>query len=200
MCCILHDYYMGKLQAKSNNHLQPELDSKSNPILSPQLSNEQTEFESQGNGNLPELKHPVTIRSPKMQADLRPLRPKQHGRPRRNIDARKQCSVGPGMAFANVVRNPVGLVGLVPCAVGGTAMKEWARGERLYENMVKRVRAAMKEGEGGEVKALLWYQGESATLTHHDAEAYQGKMEKLISDVREDLQLPLLTIYDAQIR
>ncbi|GAB4838767.1 hypothetical protein Ancab_028309 [Ancistrocladus abbreviatus] len=49
--------------------------------------------------------------------------------------------------------------------------------------MVKSVRATTKKGEGGEVKALLWYQGESDTLTHHDAEAYQGKMEKLISDV-----------------
>ncbi|GAB4838773.1 hypothetical protein Ancab_028315 [Ancistrocladus abbreviatus] len=116
-----------------------------------------------------------------------------------DIDARKQCGVGPGMAFANMVRERVGLVGLVPCAVGGTAIKEWARGEHLYENMVKRVRAAMKEGEGGEVKALLWYQGESDTSTHHDAEAYQGKMEKLISDVREDLQLPLLPIIQVAI-
>ncbi|GAB4838781.1 hypothetical protein Ancab_028323 [Ancistrocladus abbreviatus] len=55
------------------------------------------------------------------------------------------------MLFTNLVRKRIRLVGLVPCAVGGTVIKEWARREHLYENMVKKVRAAMKEGEGGEV-------------------------------------------------
>lgn len=100
------------------------------------------------------------------------------------------------MAFANTVRNLVGPdveIGLVPCAVGGTAIKEWARGEHLYENMVKRARESVKDGRG-EITALLWYQGESDTSHLHDAEAYQGKMEKLIHDVRRDLCLPSLPI------
>lgn len=84
-------------------------------------------------------------------------------------------------------------IGLVPCAVGGTAIKEWARGEHLYENMVKRARESVKDGRG-EITALLWYQGESDTSHLHDAEAYQGKMEKLIHDVRRDLCLPSLPI------
>lgn len=111
-----------------------------------------------------------------------------------DIDARKVCGVGPGMPFANVLRERVGgTIGLVPCAVGGTAIKEWARGEHLYESMVKRAKAAVEGGGGGEIKALLWFQGESDT-TAHDADAYKGRMEKFICDVREDLQLPLLPI------
>ncbi|KMT01142.1 hypothetical protein BVRB_9g223940 [Beta vulgaris subsp. vulgaris] len=111
-----------------------------------------------------------------------------------DIDAHKVCGVGPGMPFANVVKERVGgSLGLVPCAVGGTAITKWARGEHLYDDMVKRAKAAVENG-GGEIKALLWYQGESDTLTEREADAYKGSMEKFVCDVREDLDLPLLPI------
>ncbi|GLT98188.1 hypothetical protein SLE2022_204990 [Rubroshorea leprosula] len=116
-----------------------------------------------------------------------------------DIDTRKVCGVGPGMSFANAVREHVGggCLGLVPCAVGGTAIKEWARGEHLYESMVKRGKESLKSG--GEIRALLWFQGESDTSTQHDAEAYQGNMEKLVHNVREDLNLPSLPIIQVAI-
>ncbi|KAK6916400.1 Sialate O-acetylesterase domain [Dillenia turbinata] len=117
-----------------------------------------------------------------------------------DIDAKKVCGVGPGMAFANGLkshRGPNEIIGLVPCAVGGTAIKEWARGAHLYENMVKRVKESVKDG--GEVKALLWYQGESDTGSQADAEAYKGKMENLIHNVREDLGLPSLPVIQVAI-
>ncbi|KAJ7967515.1 Carbohydrate esterase [Quillaja saponaria] len=117
-----------------------------------------------------------------------------------DIDTKKACGVGPGMPFANAVRKRVeGVLGLVPCAVGGTAIKEWARGEHLYENMVKRARESVKGNGESEIKALLWYQGESDTLTQHDAEAYQVNMERLIHNVREDLNLPSLPIIQVAI-
>ncbi|GMN23428.1 hypothetical protein TIFTF001_047557 [Ficus carica] len=110
-----------------------------------------------------------------------------------DIDTRKVCGVGPGMSFSNAVRERVGPVALVPCAVGGTAIKEWARGQHLYENMVRRAKASVADGEG-EIMGLLWYQGESDTSTLHDAEAYQLNMETLIHNVRLDLSLPYLPI------
>jgi hypothetical protein len=109
-----------------------------------------------------------------------------------DIDTKKACGVGPGMSFANAVKERVGMVGLVPCAVGGTAIKEWERGKHLYESMVVRAWESVKEG--GKIKALLWYQGESDTSHQHDAEAYQRNMEMLINHVREDLGLPSLPI------
>lgn len=118
-----------------------------------------------------------------------------------DIDTKKACGVGPGMSFANVVRERVAegeSVGLVPCAVGGTAIKEWARGEKLYENMVMRSKESLKSG--GEIKALLWYQGESDATHQHDAEAYQRNMETLISNVREDLELPSLPIIQVSVK
>ncbi|KAL3730426.1 hypothetical protein ACJRO7_027444 [Eucalyptus globulus] len=51
-----------------------------------------------------------------------------------------------------------------------------------------------RKAGGGEIKALLWYQGESDASTHHDAEAYGEKMEALIKNVRNDLGLPSLPV------
>ncbi|CAN1276676.1 Probable carbohydrate esterase At4g34215 [Linum perenne] len=121
-----------------------------------------------------------------------------------DIDATKICGVGPGMAFSKAVkerlgegvRNQIGCgdggIGLVPCAVGGTAIREWARGEKLYENMVRRSKESVRSG--AEIRCLLWYQGESDALTEHDAASYQGKMEELVRNVREDLGLPQLPV------
>lgn len=118
-----------------------------------------------------------------------------------DIDTKKPCGVGPGMSFANAVRRRVvdGVVGLVPCAVGGTAIKEWARGEELYENMVNRAKESVKGEEHSEIKALLWYQGESDTSNEHDAEAYKVNMENLIHNVRQDLNFPSLPIIQVAI-
>ncbi|OEL18463.1 putative carbohydrate esterase [Dichanthelium oligosanthes] len=121
-----------------------------------------------------------------------------------DIDTAKTCGVGPGMVFARAVlprlreeegtpggegaRTGTGL-GLVPCAVGGTAIREWARGERLYEQMVCRSRVAARDGE---IEAVLWYQGESDAESDADTAAYRGNIERLIANVRADLGMPHL--------
>ncbi|KAK9112662.1 hypothetical protein Scep_020181 [Stephania cephalantha] len=105
------------------------------------------------------------------------------------------------MAFARAVRahDPecTGPLGLVPCAVGGTAIREWARGSHLYENMVRRARESVRRG--GRIQGLIWYQGESDSYTREDAEGYKGKMEELVKNVRADLGLPLLPIVQVAI-
>ncbi|CAN1134447.1 Probable carbohydrate esterase At4g34215 [Linum perenne] len=116
-----------------------------------------------------------------------------------DIDATKICGVGPGMAFSKAVKERLGegggVIGVVPCGVGGTAIAKWARGEELYENMVKRAKESVKcGGEGAEIKCLLWCQGESDTTSEHVAAAYRGNFEKLIQHVREDLGLPHLPV------
>lgn len=118
-----------------------------------------------------------------------------------DIDTKKTCGVGPGMSFANAVKDRLDSVeklGLVPCAVGGTAIKEWERGQHLYENMVKRAKAAVQSSSGGEIKAVLWYQGESDASSKY-AESYRTNMETLIHDLRADLSLPNLPIIQVAI-
>ncbi|XP_041006574.1 probable carbohydrate esterase At4g34215 [Juglans microcarpa x Juglans regia] len=113
-----------------------------------------------------------------------------------DIDVNKTNGVGPGMAFANVLaKDPTfGAIGLVPCAIGGTKISEWARGTFLYNQLVQRARASLIDGRGSTIQALLWYQGESDTIGKEDAESYKGKLERFFMDLRDDLQSPLLPI------
>ncbi|KAK8347519.1 hypothetical protein V6Z11_A06G023500 [Gossypium hirsutum] len=112
-----------------------------------------------------------------------------------DIDIGKVCGVGPGMAFANEIirshRSRTGIIGLVPCAVGGTSINKWGKGSRLYDQLVKRANEALKDG-GGTIRAILWFQGESDTVNKDDAETYKGKMVMLIEDLCLDLNLPSL--------
>ncbi|KAG0472750.1 hypothetical protein HPP92_014607 [Vanilla planifolia] len=113
-----------------------------------------------------------------------------------DIDFKKTCGVGPGMPFAHSVvaaSTEAVPLGLVPCAVGGTSIREWARGTSLYKNLVHRARVAAASA-GGRVAAMLWYQGESDTVSEKDAEAYGHRMETLISHLRADLRDPNLLV------
>lgn len=157
----------------------------------------------------PYLPHPRLLR---LAADRRwvAASPPLHA----DIDTHKTCGLGPAMPFAHrlllsspssanpapsSVSGPAGeedgrlVLGLVPCAVGGTRIWMWARGEPLYEAAVARTRAAVAGG-GGELGAVLWFQGESDTIEVDDARAYGGKMERLVADLREDLGLPNLLV------
>lgn len=111
------------------------------------------------------------------------------------IDANRTCGVGPGMSFANAVlrsgrAGPV--VGLVPCAVGGTRIAEWVKGTDLYTDLVRRARVAVETG--GRIGAVLWYQGESDTVRWADANEYGRRMVMLVRDLRADLGMPRLLL------
>lgn len=112
-----------------------------------------------------------------------------------DIDVKKTTGIGPGMPFANRVlqkKSGLGVLGLVPCAIGGSNISEWERGKQLYNHMMKRAKASLQDG--GTIKALLWYQGEADTVNPQDAKAYASRLLKFFSDVRDDLQSPLLPI------
>eukprot|EP01018_Ginkgo_biloba_P039944 Gb_40403 [translate_table: standard] len=112
-----------------------------------------------------------------------------------DIDTQSVCGVGPGMAFANeVLKNYNGCgdksIGLVPCAIGGTAISQWEKGSLLYNNMFNRTKAALDQG--GVLRALVWYQGEQDALSQLTADVYKQKLETFINDIRSDLQHPNL--------
>lgn len=74
------------------------------------------------------------------------------------LNADKVCGVGPGMIFANTIlkhyKDPEkARIGLVPCAIGGTAIKEWEKGSTLYKSMITRTEAALNDG--GVLRAIL---------------------------------------------
>ncbi|CAM8946330.1 unnamed protein product [Rhodiola kirilowii] len=120
----------------------------------------------------------------------------------KDIDVNKTCGIGPGLIFANaVVVHRIGAVGLVPCARGGTSLREWQKGSKsgLYKALVRRGKAAVEAIEGGRIGGLLWYQGESDTLNETDANLYGQRLVKLFGDVRKDLELPLLPIFQVAL-
>ncbi|XP_066393912.1 probable carbohydrate esterase At4g34215 [Miscanthus floridulus] len=120
------------------------------------------------------------------------------------IDVGNVVGVGPGMPFAHAVLASEGaesvVVGLVPCAQGGTPIANWSRGTELYERMVTRARAAVAECSGrGELAGMLWFQGEADTMRRQDAELYRRRMETLVHDVRGDLGRPDLLVIQVGI-
>ncbi|XP_042964538.1 probable carbohydrate esterase At4g34215 [Carya illinoinensis] len=101
----------------------------------------------------------------------------------KEIDNLKTCGVGPGMPFSNQIlakRPNFGVIGLVPCTVGGTKIEEWQKDTILYNQLVDRARAARESG--GNIGALLWYQGES-DCGEQDSMLYNGRLEKFFNDV-----------------
>ncbi|KAB8094666.1 hypothetical protein EE612_021917 [Oryza sativa] len=139
----------------------------------------------------PYLPHPRLLR---LAASRRwvPAAPPLHA----DIDTHKTCGLGPAMPFAHrllLLLHSDEVLGLVPCAVGGTRIWMWARGQPLYEAAVDRARAAVADG-GGAIGAVLWFQGESDTIELDDARSYGAKMERLVADLRADLHLPNLLV------
>ncbi|XP_042964641.1 probable carbohydrate esterase At4g34215 [Carya illinoinensis] len=112
----------------------------------------------------------------------------------KEIDNLKTCGMGPGMPLSNQILAKLpdfGVIGLVPCAVGGTKIEEWQKGTILYNQLVDRARTAMQSG--GNIRALIWYQGES-DCGEQDSMLYKGRLEKFFNDVRLDLNSPDLPI------
>ncbi|KAF1882568.1 hypothetical protein Lal_00002746 [Lupinus albus] len=154
--------------------------------------------EGKWNGNVPpECKPNPSIQRLSANLQWEEAREPLHA----DIDVSKTCGIGPGLAFANeIVRIKGGhgygnVVGLVPCAVGGTKIEQWSKGSHLYNELVKRAMNSVNGSDGGgTIRALLWYQGESDTVREEDAVAYKHKMESFIMDIRSDLHLPSLLI------
>jgi hypothetical protein len=108
-----------------------------------------------------------------------------------HYDKPKVAGVGLGKTFRETIADAVGnehvQVGLVPCAVGGTSIDKWKKGDALYHEAVRRARIALKHGR---LAGILWHQGESDCGSEAKRAAYPAKLERLITDLRADLDAP----------
>lgn len=99
---------------------------------------------------------------------------------------------GPGAAFARALTAATGVpVGLVPCALGATALAHWDRsgpadrhGRTLFSELVRRA------GLAGPVRGMLWYQGEGDTGPGL-GETYRERFAAFLADLRTALGGPL---------
>ena len=98
------------------------------------------------------------------------------------------AGVGLGTTFGKTIadQHPGDVIGLVPCAVGGTSINQWASNKEkgLYAEAIRRAKVALKDGT---LAGILWHQGESDMKS---PEGYAEKAKKLFADFRRDLAAP----------
>ena len=114
------------------------------------------------------------------------------------------AGVGPGRSFGLAVAEGDAKirVGLIPAAVGGSAITTWEPGARdpatgafPYDDAIRRARAAMRDGE---LKAILWHQGES-DASAQAAPLYEQRLHALVERFRSDLGNPELPVLVGQL-
>jgi hypothetical protein len=107
-----------------------------------------------------------------------------------HFDKPAVVGVGPGLAFGIEMAkaNPKVLIGLVPCAVGGSPIEHWLPGAydaatktHPYDDAVERIKAAMKYGT---IKGIIWHQGESNSGPGQ-ATKYLAQLQELIQRSRD---------------
>ena len=109
-------------------------------------------------------------------------------------DNPKITGVGLAMSFAVELlkSQPDAKIGLVPCAVGWTALSQWMPGGVLYENAVS---TTLKAKSNGVLDCILWHQGENDSCHIDEAKSYGKRLKKMIDSLRSDLNIasvPLL--------
>ncbi len=113
------------------------------------------------------------------------------------------AGVGPGLFFAqHLIKYIVRPVGLVPCSLGGTSMKQWdpalrdKGGESLYGDMIRRMRLVGCD----RITGVLWYQGESdADGGAAVVDVYEKAFLDLIDSIRRDAKRPGLPFIFVQL-
>lgn len=98
------------------------------------------------------------------------------------------AGAGLGMSFARIMadRDRDVTVGLVPCAVGGSPLDKWMPGASLYAEAVRRAKIAQRDGE---IKAILWHQGESDADGGGLEASYVERLAKMVAALRAELGL-----------
>ena len=73
-------------------------------------------------------------------------------------------------------------VGLIPCADGGTSVKQWMPGEPLFDHAVMMSKLAMRISRFG---GIIWHQGE--TDWDVEPELYKEKLRTVMTSLRREL-------------
>ena len=113
--------------------------------------------------------------------------------------------VGPGYAFGRAMaeRFPEVRIGLIPTAVGGSSIRAWVPGglheqtqSHPWDDALQRI-AHVRDTIGGELKGIIWHQGESDSKDYHDE--YAGAIADLVARFRAELGEPALPFVAGQM-
>ncbi len=113
--------------------------------------------------------------------------------------------VGPGFAFgrAMAAANPNVRIGLIPAAVGGSSIRAWVPGgvheqtkSRPWDDALSRT-FRVRAFEGGELKGIIWHQGESDQADF--ADQYEDALVDLVQRFRKEFRNPDLPFVAGQL-
>lgn len=98
---------------------------------------------------------------------------------------------GLGLPFSKeyLKKHPNVIIKLIPVAWGGAGIDNLNKGTDTYNDGISKALFAQKEGE---IKGVLWHQGESDTVNEELANSYESKLHQFIFDLRADLNAPNL--------
>jgi dienelactone hydrolase len=99
--------------------------------------------------------------------------------------------VGRSFAAALLAARPGAAVGLIPAAVGGSSLEQWRPESELYNEAVRRTRAATRNGR---LRGILWHQGEAECGNEQWAATYARRFEEFAGRLRADLGMPDLPV------
>jgi len=114
-----------------------------------------------------------------------------------HFDKPDVVGVGPGFSFAKKMAalDTNIVIGLIPCAVGGSSIDNWKHAQYFeptksypYDDAINRTKQAMQTGT---LKGILWQQGESDCDSLH-AGVYSSKLMVLVKNFREDFKIKSL--------
>ncbi|GGF14331.1 sialate O-acetylesterase [Hymenobacter cavernae] len=114
------------------------------------------------------------------------------------------AGVGPGLAFGKAMAAPDTsvVIGLIPCAVGGSGIAVWQPGAYYeatktnpYDDAIARAKLAMQTGK---LKGIIWHQGETDS-NPTDSKLYAQNLTALIARFRHDLQSPAVPFVAGQL-
>jgi len=114
------------------------------------------------------------------------------------------AGVGPGLAFGKAMADADTsvIIGLIPCAVGGSGIDYWQEGAYYpatkthpYDDALLRAKKAMQTGT---LTGIIWHQGE-ADSKPASCLVYEAKLKALIATFRKDLGKPMLPFVAGQL-
>lgn len=87
-------------------------------------------------------------------------------------------------------KNQEGIIGLIPCAEGGSTLDEWAVDEVLFRHAIIEAKLAMQNSE---LAGILWHQGESDSV-NGNYKVYYKKLLSIVETIRKELNEPDIPI------
>jgi len=82
--------------------------------------------------------------------------------------------------------NEENMIGLIPCAEGGSTLDEWAVDGALFEHALNESKFAMQNSE---LSGILWHQGESDS-SNGNYKVYYQKLLLIVTALRKELDAP----------